>query len=409
MEFGISYMGTKKFISPYVNNIVSDLPGTGPFLDLFSGMCSVSSTITNRPIWCNDTQLFATYVAKLLYKTKSSSISTLDIESFISPFFEKNFEKLENRFLESVHEERLLLSGKIKLDKLIQFYSDLPHVQSSKILELERKRISKKPDTTPWRLFSITYAGGYFGILQCIEIDSIRYGIEKAFVLKKINKDQYIALIVALANALSRCSTTTGHFAQFLNLNKNNLKTYVRQRRRSIWLEWITYCNDLLANNSGKFNRFNRVFNKDANILLQELYSRKNHPEIVYADPPYTKDQYSRFYHIYETLIKYNYPESFGMGRYPPTRFRSKYCLKTNVQAELNNLITRIKKLGCQFILSYPENGIIEDSKTLILSMLRESFQHVELVHCIPYAHSTMGASKGKVKHEVNELIFLAR
>ena len=73
----------------------------------------------------------------------------------------------------------------------------------------------------------------------------------------------------------------------------------------------------------------NRVFAQDANSLLAELCHLPDRPAVIYADPPYTDDQYSRYYHLYETLLYYDYPEALGTGRYRPDRFRSQYSLKT--------------------------------------------------------------------------------
>jgi len=409
MELGISYMGTKKYISPYVNELVNSCNGSGPFLDLFSGMCSVSSCISDRPIWCNDSQLFASYVANLAYTTKKPLIKPITIENYLAPFYENNFNKLNNRFFREIEKEKIILKGKSSLKKIKSFYSNYPHTQNSKELESERKRLRNKPDTLPWRMFSITYAGGYFSVQQCIEIDSIRYSIEVSYKKGFINKSQYFWLLVALANALSRCSTTTGHFAQYLKVNNNNIKNYIKQRRRSIWLEWMSAINshDKLFENI-QYSKYNKVFNEDANNLLKRLANRKIKPEIIYADPPYTKDQYSRYYHIYDTLITYDYPSSFGEGRYPPNRFRSKFSLKSEVQNELKTLISRVKMVNSSFILSYPENGLIKNTKNSIYRILKDSFHTVDIAYVISHKHSTMGASKGRVNHLTNELIFYA-
>jgi len=46
----------------------------------------------------------------------------------------------------------------------------------------------------------------------------------------------------------------------------------------------------------------NRVEVSDALSLLKS--SRVSSVTAVYADPPYTKDQYSRYYHVYETMYR---------------------------------------------------------------------------------------------------------
>ena len=40
--------------------------------------------------------------------------------------------------------------------------------------------------------------------------------------------------------------------------------------------------------------------------LAKGIRGMKQRPAIIYADPPYTDDQYSRFYHLYETALLYD-------------------------------------------------------------------------------------------------------
>ena len=51
-------------------------------------------------------------------------------------------------------------------------------------------------------------------------------------------------------------------------------------------------------------------------------------PAVVYADPPYTSDHYSRYCDLYETLILYDYPLSEATGRYRPDGFFSRFSIK---------------------------------------------------------------------------------
>ena len=49
---------------------------------------------------------------------------------------------------------------------------------------------------------------------------------------------------------------------------------------------------------------------------LKEL-AKKIKADIVYIDPPYNSRQYSRFYHVLETLTKWDKPELFGTALKP--------------------------------------------------------------------------------------------
>lgn len=48
--------------------------------------------------------------------------------------------------------------------------------------------------------------------------------------------------------------------------------------------------------------------------------------DIAYIDPPYNSRQYSRFYHIYENLVKWEKPKLYGVALKPEPENMSKYC-----------------------------------------------------------------------------------
>src|SRR5207248_996014 len=68
--------------------------------------------------------------------------------------------------------------------------------------------------------------------------------------------------------------------------------------------------------------------------LLRSSFRREQKIDLIYADPPYTAQQYSRFYHIPETLVSYEVPHlQIKAGRntrglYPIGRFKSRFCSK---------------------------------------------------------------------------------
>jgi adenine-specific DNA-methyltransferase len=51
-----------------------------------------------------------------------------------------------------------------------------------------------------------------------------------------------------------------------------------------------------------------KIYREDANLLAKKVTA-----DVAYIDPPYNSRQYNRFYHIYETLVKWDNPELFGV------------------------------------------------------------------------------------------------
>ena len=284
----------------------------------------------------------------------------------------------------------------------------MPNVASGGSLECERASLAKHPTHTPYRLFVITFSGGYLGLRQCIQVDSIRYAVDLLRDGGVFDEHQHRWMCLALCQAVGRVATTTGHFAQYLRVKGKNMKWFVRQRGRSVWREWLRAIFECSPIGTSAWRSRNRVFRDDAAELLQMLCERGERPAIVYADPPYTSDQYSRYYHLYETLLLYDYPTVEATGRYRPNRFVSCYSIKTRLAATMDRLIADCSKIGARLVLSYPERGLLPDSSQVIMSLIQKHFGSAGSVVYLDHFHSSLGGSKGREKHRVKEMIFVA-
>lgn len=406
MSFGISYMGTKRQLAESVADVVNGLQ-SGPALDLFAGMCSVASAIgTRRNVWCNDSQLFASEVAAALFKSQDNPPKLAEVYGPIHDPYRRNLDALAKRFAKALTIERVA-HGSPKLSSLRSSDDRMPNVARSRWFERERIKLAERPQTFPYRLFTLTYSGGYFGLRQCIEIDSLRYAFDHALDQGEITSDQHRWLLLALCRAMSLVSCTTGHFAQYLKPKRQTLDRIIRQRQRLVWRDWAAALESLVPIGTTRWRSRNKTFQADALELLNRLKHSADVPSVIYADPPYTSDQYSRYYHLYETLILFDYPRSDGVGRYRPDRFVSDFSLRSKALGKIDWLASACASMGSALVLSYPSNGLIPDSKNSLLSVLRSHFRRVE-THELNHYHSSMGASKGVQKHRVTEIIYRA-
>ena len=213
---------------------------------------------------------------------------------------------------------------------------------------------------------------------------------------------------LALCEATRKVATATGHFAQHLHINAKTSGRFTAQRRRSVWKEWLLALNELGPLGSARWRMRNRSYRSDASQLLTELRSEKCKPTVIYADPPYTQDQYSRYYHMYETVLLYDYPSTAGAGRYRQGRFVSPFCLKTKVVDAFETLADRARSLRATLIVSYPNNGVLADAKRSLPLILKRAFRNCVVQSPISHFHSSMGGSKGVQKHSVREYLFIA-
>ncbi len=170
----------------------------------------------------------------------------------------------------------------------------------------------------------------------------------------RIDDHQHRWLCLALCQAVSKVATTTGHFAQYMRVKEDTVGRFLAQRSRSVWREWLRAMYEFSPLGTRRWRLKNKVYQEDAGQLLSKIVRRKYRPAVIYADPPYTSDHYSRYYHLYETLLLYDYPTSDGAGRYRSDRFVSSFSVKTEVEEAMDILIGRCSKIQCRLVLSNP-------------------------------------------------------
>jgi adenine-specific DNA-methyltransferase len=406
MPLNISYMGTKRRLASDVAKVVALAP-SGPMLDLFSGMCAVASKVTSaRQIWCNDAQEFAAEVAAAFFTSDHGPRISDALLARIGDEFVRNEKSLRNRFASHRWAEKAALDSGSAAE-VARCDALAPNIAASRVFEKERAVLSRFPQRFPYQLFTTSFSGAYFGLDQCIEIDSIKFAVDRVRNQRIIESEQHRWMVLALCQAACKVANTTGHFAQFLKVKRSNVDRFIRQRSRSVWSEWLDAVRSLRPLGSRSWRQRNRIFQRDALSLLHDLRAARTKPSVIYADPPYTSDHYSRFYHVYETLVRYDYPEATGIGRYRPDRFRSNFCLRTQIAYQIDQLVERCSLIGAELVLSYPENGLLQDSRNSIGSILLKHYPRYEAYE-IKHFHSSLGGSKGFEKRPVVEIIYRA-
>lgn len=408
MGFQLSYMGTKKQSAPAVAEVISSAQ-PGILLDAFAGMCAVGEAVGDgRQLWNNDVQAFASRVAHALFISKDLAPSISEAADILFNNFQKNLSSLEQRFEEQLVEECAAFESAC-LESVIEYVNTFSALYSSLERIKERIRLSKKPRTFPYRLFTITYADGYFGLRQCMEIDSIVYAIDQALAIPVISQDQRDWLLLALGQSMRLVANTTGHFAQYLKPKQSNIVRYLKQRRRAVWEAFTRCVGESFPIGNASWRSRNKVFNCDSLDLLTLIKTAKEQPSVVYADPPYTDDQYSRYYHVLETLVMYDYPQIAGEGRYRPDRFVTAFSQKRKVGEAFERLVGDVAAIGADLIVSYPANGLLHETSDNPRTFLNRHYRRVEVADTFRHQHSTFGASNGVASAAVTEVIYWAR
>lgn len=407
MTFGFTYMGSKRQMANLVSDVIDRAP-QGPLLDAFAGMSAVGAAIApSRPIWCNDIQHFAYNVARTAFTSPVRPEVEAGCIAELRSLFELNGAKLERIYGKQLSAEARAFASNDH-ERVRDISARLVRENTSRSAAILRSRYRKSARRFPYRLFSCSYAGGYVGLAQAIEIDSIRFAIDSMQASHAINEDEHRWMVVALCRALSRSSNSTGHFAQYLTVKEHTVQRFLAKRRRSIWDEWLVALRTMFPLGNAKWRRSNRVFRQDATVLIRSLSRHKRQPAVIYCDPPYSADHYSRYYHLVETLILYDYPSVSSKGLYRADRFSSPFSIKTTVEPSFRALIDAASSLQSTFVLSYPDRGLLPNSRNVLVGMLREKFRKVQIAAEFDHRHSSLGASKGVEKSPATEIVFLA-
>lgn len=398
-------MGTKRALAPMVRDIVEDL-SDGPLLDAFAGMGAVAQALsTARPVWLNDIQNYAATFARARFQSAGPTLSLHDAIDILSPDYNANYRSLVRQFQTELHlEDEMIASDRATRVAKWRLQRAATHAAPDARAVLTRFR-----HATPRirQLFTRSYSHGYFTLRQSAEIDSIRAAIDRAVAKRAIAAKDRDWLLLALSHSVRKAAFTTGHFAQYLTLAPRTLKRFQKVASRRVWDSFLEEIEGLPALAIRATGHNNNVYRSDATQLLRRLRNAKVRPGIVYADPPYTADHYSRYYHVWESLILYDYPSLTGKGRYRPDRFQTPYSIKAEVKGALNGFIAAARALDSTLVLSYPANGLLHEAGCSPYALLKNSYSKVERFS-MRHQHSTMGASDGLAKSPVTEHIYVA-
>jgi adenine-specific DNA-methyltransferase len=368
-------------------------------LDVFSGMCSVGEAVGPvRPVWTNDAQVFASEVGAALFTSQTLPLRSQAIADTFHTLYRAALSRSQEVWASQLAIEQVLLEAP---------NFDAFDLQRASLLSALQASACDNGLRRP-NLFARQYAESFFGLSQALEIDAIVEAVRGQTPSPQMSESQRW-LMIALGRTMLRISTTTGHFAQYLNPKPNNFRTFQRQRRRRVWTEWLESSDELDPIGSAGWRKQNIAFNEDTLLLIPKLKNASERPSVVYADPPYTNDQYSRYYHLLETLILYDYPSTTGAGLYRNDRFVTRFSLKSQSASAISSLISSVSQVGSDLVLSYPTNGLAYSKGINIEDLLRRYFRSVEVCHAIAHDHSTFGASKGPSKSSVIEKIYLGR
>lgn len=171
---------------------------------------------------------------------------------------------------------------------------------------------------------SLNYGDKYFKYVDSKLIGYIREDIENELRLHNLNRHEYCILLASLLYSFDRCANTVGHYEAYIKGKE------IRANFSFELIEPIKTDNEI------------SIFRTDSNELAKEIIA-----DVAFIDPPYNSRQYSRFYHVMETIVKWDKPVLSGTAMKPPEENMSGYC--RNTAPELFEDL--ISKLNAKYIV----------------------------------------------------------
>lgn len=403
------YLGSKRRIADEVADAVCSMAGPGNrAVDLFSGMGSASVAIAKR-----------------------MDVTSVDVQEYSRVMCAA---LLEQGLAGS--DERFFASMRAQLDSLLEVYGDLVEyelnalknypehldtvsdiVENGCLLkgvgEAREKSLRKRmeaaranSDARDLQDSIVRYFGGtYFSYGQAAQLAAARSAIELEEGYARTR------LLAALIAAASHCASTVGgQFAQPLRTvdGSGKLKVSAVAKAASCRSKDVE---DALRTALAEIDhaRTPRSGNRAVRSeCLTWLSTGSECPDVIYADPPYSRYHYSRYYHVLETIALGDEPEislNPGTGRpsrgiYRTNRYQSPFSTRGGAAEAFERLFRLCSERSPRLVLSYspfpssrpstPRMASIDE----LVTIAGRWFKSVTIADVEGVKHSKLAASK---------------
>jgi len=351
------FIGSKERLLPAIGKILSPkkVPLGSVVGDLFCGTGSVSAFLKHKGyrVLANDNLFFCTVLAwaKLII-SQEPTFTGLDMSKYAGG-------SVRGKLFYSMYE------------KVLDYLNDLPLTMGFMYNNYSLEGTKNGP-----------YERCYFTGDNAGRIDSIRGKIEEWSQAGVIYKDEKYLLLTDLLLAIAAVSNTAGTYGFFLKkLEPRAMKKLLLKPSMIV---------------AGRTDH--KIFNMDANALARELEM-----DLAYLDPPYNWRQYAAYYHILETVTKYDKPEPIGKsGLRPWQEYRSRYSNRIDAKEALAEIVQVIKAKA--ILLSYNMDGLITHDEIMgILNRVGDpEFESVRIPRYI-------SSAANNYKNAVEERLYYVR
>ena len=425
----IHYLGSKlRLLDPIRRAVVSVAPVGQPVCDLFAGSGIVSLALASDwDVTSVDIQEYSRVLCKGLVNPPESA-SDKGVDLCIRAGEGALRAKLKDALRGLLEHERRCMADAangaleglcdlLEHGSLLTFscHDAMPERIRSEVKsaldKLDDRDLARGPETVVTRHFG----GRYFSWEQAIEFDAL---LEEIHSIEGRARD--FCLAAALVVASDIVNTVGKHFAQPIKLRdakglpkRHLVKQTLRDRALNVRESYRACCESLAALRRTRGRH--RAVRSD---YLEFLESDATPFAAVYADPPYTRDHYSRYYHVLETMTLRDEPEvattkirsngipRLSRGLYRLQRHQSPFCIPTKAPGAFERLFAAVARRNVPLVLSYsPYQASAGNRPRLLtieqlLGIAERHFDKIELVPVDGMSHNKLNLTERNVDVE---------
>lgn len=416
----IHYLGSKFRLLGAIESTVDAVAlGQGRVCDLFSGSGVVAAYLgRERPAVAVDIQEYSRVLASAVLNPPPLSTRAIDqmvsmaraMETSTAAEIVRELTDYEERGLARAHEgDAEPLCTVLEHGSLVAFERDGAPVPPdfAQALRGAAKVSGGAGATLDGEPALARYFGGvYFSYRQAFGLQCALAAVRS---LPAESRDMGLAAVISAASEV--VSTVGNQFAQPIRPRgrdgrpKHGVLGAVARRRLTdalgVFERWLHRYRELPAPAYGH-DAVRADYRDFLASYAQEL-------AVVYADPPYTRDHYSRFYHVLETLARQDDPgvsvtriggkTRLSRGLYRAERHQSPFCIKSQAPGAFADLFAGVRKFEAPLVLSYsPYDSAGRDRPRLmtidsIVSLARKQYRSVGVVSAEGIVHSKLNAA----------------
>lgn len=416
----VYYLGSKQRMASAVEDAIDEVAaGDEPVADLFAGVGSASCAIARQhDVVAVDTQEYARVICSALLE--EAHAPALELPSVMGAYnacsveLQEAYEPLlsyEEDALSGVGNGRYgALSGIVEHGcMLVEYRADVPHDLALAMRRCEEKRRMNGIEDDLDAI--VRYFGGtYFSYEQAIGIASARASAMQA------GDAWRNTLLAATLSAASHCvSAVGGQFAQPIKtvdasgrLKESAIRQAASCRR--------TQPKEVFLDAIGAICRTSRPRRGNLAVRSEGIsYLRSQGDDAyvaIYADPPYSRYHYSRYYHVLETIVLGDQPVVTtnpatgrpSRGIYRAGRYQSPFSTLGGAPKAFEELFAECSRCSPSLVLSYspyPEGGRSTPRMVTIdtlIAFARSRYSHVELRYVEGVTHSKLNAANAELE-----------